>query len=141
MIMVRAVVLLALAAGLRALEDYGPQKRRQAGRQQQRHAQPWGAMGNTESRHDERVISDAFREEVIEGRGCWWEGDNWEAAAECCGCNSCTKRDSRVPFLFARAVDPASARPRRQWMVRCCAWSGRWAGSCCPCNREYAQQP
>jgi len=98
------VVLAALAwAAAHAVEDYGPKKR------QQSYTSRKGPYANTVSKHDERVISAAFREEVVRGVGCWWEGDDWEAAAECCGCDTCNKRARRVISRDSRA----SARARR----------------------------
>ena len=54
-------------------------------------AQPHKQIPNTPSKHDERRIEAAFKAEVIDGIGCWWEGDEWAGAAECCGCEQCNK--------------------------------------------------
>ena len=74
---------------------------------------------NTASKYDERNIDDAFREDVMRGAGCWWEGDDWPYVVDCCGCEKCD----------------------RGWLAKCCAWSGSWAKRCCPCNRDYAPAP
>ena len=74
---------------------------------------------NSVSKYDERNIDAAFRADVIRGEGCWWEGDDWPYVVDCCGCEKCD----------------------RNWLAKCCAWSGSWAKRCCPCNRDYAPAP
>ena len=74
-------------------------------------AAPQGHIPNTASKHGELSISDMFRAEVVDGVGCWWEGDGWDNVVECCGCDKCDKcvRPSSLERAGAYPIDPRSA--------------------------------
>jgi hypothetical protein len=74
-------------------------------------AAPQGHIPNTASKHGELSISDMFKAEVVDGVGCWWEGDGWDNVVECCGCDKCDKcvRPSSLERAGAYPIDPRSA--------------------------------
>lgn len=69
--------------------------------------------------HD--AIDPDMAKKVVEGKGCWWEGDDWEGMLTCaCTCGSCDQ----------------------SWLDRCCDWNADtlkaplWPMRCCPCAKE-----